>query len=201
MLTNHWEKIWISLHWIKNHVTDPWNWNRAVCCNNMSAKRIRVIHQQKRKMEYALITNPTKCYLNEKRVSQNGQTPNIIKICSYCVLNGPVFELREILIHPGLTLGWSFLNTDAAHHSPSYSHFFFATEWYQWKNIFKQILLIEKYIKNTIFCFHYFSAEYGTTSPDLPVKASDGQSLSTTHPDTARTTATRRTTALLKIQQ
>ena len=40
---------------------------------------------------------------NKKGVSQNGQTPSIIGICSYCVLDRPVFERCQTLLHPGLT--------------------------------------------------------------------------------------------------
>ena len=60
-------------------------------------------------MKYNLTVNPQKSYWPKKRVSQNGQTPNIIGICSYCVLDRPVFELNQILLHPELTLWWSSL--------------------------------------------------------------------------------------------
>ena len=49
-------------------------------------------------------------------VSQNGQTPNIIGICSYCVLDRPVFEWNQVLLHPELTPWWSFLFADGAYH-------------------------------------------------------------------------------------
>ena len=59
-------------------------------------------------------------------VSQNGQTPSIIGICSYCVLDRPVFERCQTLLHPELTPWWCFLLADGAHHkkphSPSPTH-------------------------------------------------------------------------------
>ena len=74
-------------------------------------------------MKYNLTMNSPKCYWLKKKVSQNGQTPNTIWICSYCVLNRPVycvlnkqvFEWSQIQLHPELTLWWSFLFTDGAH--------------------------------------------------------------------------------------
>ena len=36
----------------------------------------------------------------KKGVSQNGQTPNLTGICSYCVLDRPVLEWTQILLHP-----------------------------------------------------------------------------------------------------
>ena len=44
-----------------------------------------------------------------KGVSQNCQTPNIIMICSYCVLDRPVFYWNQVPLHPELTPRWSFL--------------------------------------------------------------------------------------------
>ena len=44
-----------------------------------------------------------------KGVRQNGQTPSIIEICSYCELDRPVFEQCLTLLHPELTPWWSFL--------------------------------------------------------------------------------------------
>ena len=38
-------------------------------------------------------------------VSQIGQAPSIIGICSYCVLDRPVFEQCQTLLHPELTPG------------------------------------------------------------------------------------------------
>ena len=52
-----------------------------------------------------------------KGVSQNGQTLNIIEICSYCVLDRPVFECDQVLLHPELSPWWSFLFADGAHHN------------------------------------------------------------------------------------
>ena len=49
-------------------------------------------------------------------VSQNGQTPSIIGICSCCVPDRPVFERCQTLLHPELTPWWSFLLADGAHH-------------------------------------------------------------------------------------
>ena len=40
----------------------------------------------------------------------------MIGICSYFVLDRPVFEWNEVLLHPELTLWWSFLSADGAHH-------------------------------------------------------------------------------------
>ena len=48
----------------------------------------------------------------KKGVSQNGKTPNIIGICSYCVLDRPVFEWNQVLLYPELTPWWSFLFAD-----------------------------------------------------------------------------------------
>ena len=57
----------------------------------------------------------------KKGVSQNGQTPRIIGICSYCVLDKPVFEQCQTLLHPELTPWWSFLLPDGAHHKKPHS--------------------------------------------------------------------------------
>ena len=54
-------------------------------------------------------------------VNQNGQTPNIIGICSYCVPDRPVFEWNQVLLHPGLTPWWSFRFADGAHHKKPHS--------------------------------------------------------------------------------
>ena len=56
-----------------------------------------------------------------KGVSQNGQTPSIIGICSYCVLDRPVYERCQTLLHPKLTPWWSFLLADGAHHKKPHS--------------------------------------------------------------------------------
>ena len=81
----------------------------------MSARRKRVI-------EIQFNHKPAKMLLTEKRrVSQNGQTPSIIGICSYCVLNRPVFERCQTLLHSELTRWWSFLLADGAHHKKPHS--------------------------------------------------------------------------------
>ena len=58
--------------------------------------------------------SPPKCYWPKKKkgVSQNGQTPRIIGICSYCVLDRPEFERCQTLLHLDLTPWWSFLLAD-----------------------------------------------------------------------------------------
>ena len=66
--------------------------------------------------------NPQKAIDRKKKgVRQNGQTPNIIGICSYCVLDRPVFGWNQILLHPELTPWWSFLFDDGAHHKKPHS--------------------------------------------------------------------------------
>ena len=39
----------------------------------------------------------------------------------YCVLDRPVFESNQIVLHPELTLWWSFLFGDGAHHKKPHS--------------------------------------------------------------------------------
>ena len=56
-----------------------------------------------------------------KGVRQNGQTPRINEICSYCELDRPVFEQCQTLLHPELTPWWSFLLADSAHHKKPHS--------------------------------------------------------------------------------
>ena len=79
-------------------------------------------------MKYNLTINPPKCYWPNKRVNQNGQTPNTIRIYSYCVLNRSVhvFGWTPILLHPEPNPWWSFLFTNGAHykkpHSPTHPH-------------------------------------------------------------------------------
>ena len=61
-------------------------------------------------MKHNLTINPPQCcWPKKKAVSQNGQTPNIIGICSHCVLDRPVFEWNQILLHLELTSGLSSL--------------------------------------------------------------------------------------------
>ena len=45
----------------------------------------------------------------------------MIGICSYCVLDRPVFERCQTLLHPELTPWWSFLLADGAHHKKPHS--------------------------------------------------------------------------------
>ena len=81
-------------------------------------------------MKYNLTIRPPKCYWPKKKgVSQNGQIPNVIGICSYWVLDRPVFEWNQVLLYPELTPWWSFLFADGAHkrpHSPNHPN---ATGW------------------------------------------------------------------------
>ena len=44
-----------------------------------------------------------------------------IGICSYCVLDRPVFEWDQVLLHPELTLWWSLIFADGAHHKKPHS--------------------------------------------------------------------------------
>ena len=85
----------------------------------MSARRKRVISTEEIQFNH----KPTKMLLTEKKkgVSQNGQTPSIIGICSCCVLDRPVFERCQTLFHPELTPWWSFLLADGAHHKKPHS--------------------------------------------------------------------------------
>ena len=85
----------------------------------MSARRKRVISTEEIQFNH----KPAKMLLTEKRreVSHNGQTPSIIGICSYCVLDRPVFERCQTLLHPELTPWWSFLLADGAHHKKPHS--------------------------------------------------------------------------------
>ena len=85
----------------------------------MSARRKRVLSSEEIQFNH----KPAKMLLTEKKkgVSQNGQTPSIIGICSYCVLDRPVFERCQTLLHPELTPWWSFLLADGAHHKKPHS--------------------------------------------------------------------------------
>ena len=72
----------------------------------MSAKRKRVISTDEMRSNH----KSAKMLLTEKwGVSQNGQTPNLIGICIYCVQDRPVFEWNQVLLHPELTPWRSFL--------------------------------------------------------------------------------------------
>ena len=72
-------------------------------------------------MKYNLTINLPKSYWLKKWVSQNGQTPLIIGICSHCVADRPVFE-QSNLFHPQPTLWWSFLYADGARHRYNKPH-------------------------------------------------------------------------------
>ena len=107
-LTNHWRKgVWISLH------VDLKRFNTIICQpedeksnfnrGNTIYARQNVIDQKK------------------KEFSKIGQTPSMIGICSYCVLDKPVFERYQTLLHPELTPWWSFLLADGAHHKKPHS--------------------------------------------------------------------------------
>ena len=90
----------------------------------MSARRKRVISTQEIQLT---ISRQNVIDQKKKGVSQNGQTPSIIGICSYCVVDRPVFERCQTLLHLELTPWWSFLCADGAHHkkphSPTHPHF------------------------------------------------------------------------------
>ena len=84
----------------------------------MSARRKSVISTEEIQFNH----KPVKMLLTQKKgVGQNGQTPSIFGICSYCVLDGPVFERCQTLLHPELTPWWSFLLADGAHHKKPHS--------------------------------------------------------------------------------
>ena len=97
----------------------------------MSARRKRVISTQEIQFKH----KPAKMLLTEKKkgVSQNGQTPSIIGICSDCVLDRPVFERCQTLLHPELTPWWTFLLADGAHHkkphSPTHPRYYQKMSW------------------------------------------------------------------------
>ena len=82
------------------------------------------------------IIYPPKCYWPKK--SQNGNIPNTIGTCSYCVLDRLVFEWSQILLHPELILWWSFPFADGAYfkkpHSPAPSN-------PNWRTIWQDFLL------------------------------------------------------------
>ena len=58
--------------------------------------------------------------LAEKRKGVS-QTQNIFGICSYCVLDRPVFQWNQVVLHPELTLWWSVLNANGAQHKKPHS--------------------------------------------------------------------------------
>ena len=84
----------------------------------MSARRKRVISTDEIQFNH----KPAKMLLTEKKgVSWNGQTSNIIGICSYCVLDKPVFEWNQVLLHPEPDHMVVFLLSDGAHHKKPHS--------------------------------------------------------------------------------
>ena len=85
----------------------------------MSARRKRVISTEEIQFNH----KPAKNVIDRKKkgVSQNGQTPSIIGICSYCVLDRPVFERCQTLLHTELTPWWSFPLANGAHHKKHHS--------------------------------------------------------------------------------
>ena len=84
----------------------------------MSARRKRVISTEERQFNH----KPAKMLLTKKEGSQQKKnTPSIIGICSYCILDRPVFERCQTLLHPELTPWWSFLLADGAHHKKPHS--------------------------------------------------------------------------------
>ena len=85
----------------------------------MSARRKRVISTEEIQFNH----KPAKMLLTKKRrkLAKNGQTPSTIGICSYCVLDRPVFERCQTLLHQELTPWWSFLMADGAHHKKPHS--------------------------------------------------------------------------------
>ena len=80
-----------------------------------------------------LTISPPKCYWPKKEGSQpkwpypkyNWDLPirHVMTywICSYCVLDRPVFERCQTLLHPELTPWWSFPLADGAHHKKPHS--------------------------------------------------------------------------------
>ena len=73
-------------------------------------------------MKYNSAINPTKCYWPKKEGSQpKWPNPKCNGICLYCVLDRPVFEWNQVLLHPELTPWCSFLFADGAHHKKPHS--------------------------------------------------------------------------------
>ena len=73
--------------------------------------------------------------------SRSVLSPNPIGICSYFVLDRPVFERCQTLLHPELTPWWSFLLADGAHHkkphSPTHPHIW-------WWNVAQSLILLRR---------------------------------------------------------
>ena len=86
----------------------------------MSTRRKRVISTEEIQFNH----KPAKMLLTEKRRESAKMAklgPSTIGICSYYVLDRPVFERCQTLLHPELTLWWSFLFADGAHHKKPHS--------------------------------------------------------------------------------
>ena len=86
----------------------------------MLARRKRVISTEEIQFNH----KPIKLLLTKKRrESAKMAIPqvSIIGICSYCVLDRPVFEWCQTLLHPELTPWWSFLLADGTHHKKPHS--------------------------------------------------------------------------------
>ena len=85
----------------------------------MSARRKRVISTEEIQFNH----KPAKMLLTEKRreSAKMAKPPSIIGVCSYCVLDRPVFERCQTLLHPELTTWWSFLLADGAQHKKPHS--------------------------------------------------------------------------------
>ena len=126
----------------------------------MSARRKRVISTEEIQFNH----NHAKMLLTEKKkgVSQNGQTPSIIGICSYCVLDRPVFEPCQTLLHPELTPWWSLILADGVHHKKPHSptHPLSITKFIQFKLVTVMITLyLEAYRWNSNVTFDTFKTK------------------------------------------
>ena len=79
-LTNHWRKgLWISLHVdLKKTLNKPKHWNKALCCNNMSARRKRVISTEEIQFNH----KPVKMLLTEKRKESGKMTKPQVQLGS-----------------------------------------------------------------------------------------------------------------------
>ena len=132
----------------------------------MSARRKRVISTE----EIHLNHKPAKMLLiaKKKGVSQNGHSPNMIEICSYCVLDRPAFERCQTLLHPELTPWWSFLCADGAHHKKPHSptHPLLVREiprrmcWRRWRLLFGGLVSgdeLDSFLLRVLFPFLHFA--------------------------------------------
>ena len=79
-LTNHWRKgLWISLHVdLKKTLNKPKHWNKALCCNNMSARRKRVISTEEIQSNH----KHAKMLLTEKRKESGKMTKPQVQLGS-----------------------------------------------------------------------------------------------------------------------